>query len=168
MSDLFCFFFSSPISPFSRGIGIFLLLLFCSRFNYFSYAQYLFYKQHCVVAVSRTTGRLAGLSLVDVTGHDHAHILIIIIIIVPQKIDPGRKRRDVHNFATNNTINTSDDSADSMILVGRVHVYSPDDLLADNFNQTATDVLDPLQAFTMGNNKTNEDDDDNNNNNNYG
>ncbi|KAL5240928.1 hypothetical protein ACI65C_008338, partial [Semiaphis heraclei] len=51
----------------------------------------------------------------------------------------------VHNFATNNTINTSDDSADSMMLVGRVHVYSPDDLLADNFNQTATDVLDPLQ-----------------------
>ncbi|XP_022169139.1 uncharacterized protein LOC111032949 [Myzus persicae] len=67
-----------------------------------------------------------------------------------QKIDPGRKRRDVHNIATNNTINTSDDSADSMMLVGRVHVYSPDDLLADNFNQTATDVLDPLQAFTMG------------------
>ncbi|KAF0764469.1 Cuticlin-1 [Aphis craccivora] len=71
-----------------------------------------------------------------------------------QKIDPGRKRRDVHNIATNNTINTFDDSADSMMLVGRVHVYSPDDLLADNFNQTATDVLDPLQAFTMGNNKT--------------
>lgn len=68
-----------------------------------------------------------------------------------QKIDPGRKRRDVHNIATNNTaINTADDSADSMMLVGRVHVYSPDDLLADNFNQTATDVLDPLQAFTMG------------------
>lgn len=90
----------------------------------------------------------------DVTGHDHAHIVIITIIIVPQKIDPGRKRRDVHNIATNNTINTFDDSADSMMLVGRVHVYSPDDLLADNFNQTATDVLDPLQAFTMGNNKT--------------
>ncbi|XP_050057049.1 uncharacterized protein LOC114120454 isoform X2 [Aphis gossypii] len=67
-----------------------------------------------------------------------------------QKIDPGRKRRDVHNIATNNTINTFDDSADSMMLVGRVHVYSPDDLLADNFNQTATDVLDPLQAFTTG------------------
>ncbi|XP_060866093.1 uncharacterized protein LOC132941886 [Metopolophium dirhodum] len=68
-----------------------------------------------------------------------------------QKIDPGRKRRDVHNnIATNNTINTSGDSADSMMLVGRVHVYSPDDLLADNFNQTATDVLDPLQAFTTG------------------
>lgn len=73
-----------------------------------------------------------------------------------QKIDPGRKRRDVHGVATNNTINTSDDSADSMMLVGRVHVYSPDDLLADNFNQTAiaTDVLDPLQAFTMGNDNT--------------
>ncbi|CAI6364970.1 unnamed protein product [Macrosiphum euphorbiae] len=67
-----------------------------------------------------------------------------------QKIDPGRKRRDVHNIATNNTINTSGDSADSMMLVGRVHVYSPDDLLADNFNQSATDVLDPLQAFTTG------------------
>ncbi|XP_026823293.1 uncharacterized protein LOC113561202 isoform X2 [Rhopalosiphum maidis] len=67
-----------------------------------------------------------------------------------QKIDPGRKRRDVHNIATNDTINTFDDSADSMMLVGRVHVYSPDDLLADNFNQTATDVLDPLQAFTTG------------------
>lgn len=90
----------------------------------------------------------------DVTGHDHAHIvIIIIIIIVPQKIDPGRKRRDVHNIATNNTINTSGDSADSMMLVGRVHVYSPDDLLADNFNQSATDVLDPLQAFTTGNDK---------------
>uniref|UniRef100_A0A2H8TJT0 Cuticlin-1 n=1 Tax=Melanaphis sacchari TaxID=742174 RepID=A0A2H8TJT0_9HEMI len=68
-----------------------------------------------------------------------------------QKIDPGRKRRDVYNIATNgSTINTSDDIADSMMLVGRVHVYSPDDLLADNFNQTATDVFDPLQAFTKG------------------
>jgi len=76
--------------------------------------------------------------------------MIIVIIIVPQKIDPGRKRRDVHNIATNNTINTSGDIADSMMLVGRVHVYSPDDLLPDNFNQTATDVLDPLQAFITG------------------
>lgn len=67
-----------------------------------------------------------------------------------QKIDPGRKRRDVR---VNNTIDAYGDIADSMMLVGRVHVYSPDDLLADNgFNQTtANDLLDPLQAFTSGN-----------------
>jgi hypothetical protein len=55
----------------------------------------------------------------------------------------------------NNTINAFDDSADSMMLVGRVHVYSPDDLMADNFNRTLSygatnDVLDPLQAFAAG------------------
>lgn len=83
------------------------------------------------------------LSLADVTGHDHAYNNCL------QKIDPGRKRRDVQ--LTNNTISAYDDSADSMMLVGRVHVYSPDDLLAENFNQSSNDVLDPLQAFAMGN-----------------
>ncbi|VVC33437.1 Zona pellucida domain [Cinara cedri] len=63
-----------------------------------------------------------------------------------QKIDPGRKRRDV---PANNTTNAFDDgSSDSMTLVGRVHVYSPDDLLADNFNHT--DFLDTFQALTTG------------------
>ncbi|XP_050443050.1 uncharacterized protein LOC126847068 [Adelges cooleyi] len=72
-----------------------------------------------------------------------------------QKTDPGRRRRrDV--VPANGTINALYDNAggdaDSMMLVGRVHVYSPDDLLTDNgFNQTAgTDLLDPLQGFISG------------------
>lgn len=56
----------------------------------------------------------------------------------------------------NNTINASaDDDADSMMLIGRVHVYSPDDLLSDNgdLNRTATnDLLDPLQSFVSSGN----------------
>lgn len=62
--------------------------------------------------------------------------------------------------------NAFDDAADSMMLVGRVHVYSPDDLLAadgnnnnnmyrSDLNRTAavSDLLveDPLQAFSSGN-----------------
>ncbi|XP_050523254.1 uncharacterized protein LOC126895442 [Daktulosphaira vitifoliae] len=65
-----------------------------------------------------------------------------------QKIDPGRRRRrDVHG---NNTVNASNSNGDtdSMMLIGRVHVYSPDDLLADNFNQTGMDLVDPFQSFT--------------------
>jgi len=157
MLVLYCFFFHQFLRSPAKWVFFFFISISHSRINNFSYAQHLFINKTArLQQVGRTIGWLAGLSLVDVTGHDHAHIviIIIIIIIVPQKIDPGRKRRDVHsNFATNNTINTSGDSADSMMLVGRVHVYSPDDLLADNFNQTATDVLDPLQAFTAGNDK---------------
>jgi len=58
----------------------------------------------------------------------------------------------------NKTINAFDDTADSMMLVGRVHVYSPDDLLADDFNRTTTaaataddDLLDPFRTFATGN-----------------
>lgn len=90
-----------------------------------------------------TAARLRGFHS-NVTGHDHAYIIKIIIFL--QKIDPGRKRRDV---PANNTINAFDDNADSMTLVGRVHVYSPDDLLTDNFNHT--DFLDSFQTFTTGN-----------------
>lgn len=78
---------------------------------------------------------------------------------LPQKIDPGRKRREAPTNGTAALDDDDDDSAaaaDSMMLVGRVHVYSPDDLLlaADSFNRTAAHDIslleDPLQTFATG------------------
>lgn len=86
------------------------------------------------------------------------------IVNALQKIDPGRRRRrdvrgnsTIDDHANNHNSGGGDgdgsgDADSSMMLVGRVHVYSPDDLLADNFNHTAgMDLVDPFQSFTSGN-----------------